>query len=862
MSNSESEDSIEKVITYYQQALEVYTRRDSPIEWATITNNLGRAYADRVRGNREQNLEEAINCYQQALLVHTQGDFPSDWGNAINNLGVAYLYRTQGERADNIERAIDYFHQALLVRTRETMPVEWAKTMMNLGNACQHRVRGHPANNLEEADLAYTMATQVITRETMPVDWAGIMNNRGALQLVRSRGNWLDGTNKYIEHAINDFQQALQIRKRQTMPIKWAETMHNLGDAYLERSQRQQEGSLDGLREAIDCFRQVLDIHTQQNMPIEWATTMYNLGNAYYLAHKHSNQVDDLEQSIDCYRQSLLVRTRQALPADNRMTLQQLGNLYFDQQQWEKAQTTYSEAIETDADLLLSAYTELGRWTVVGESSTLYARAAYSLLQTGRTSDALVQLEKGKTRLLTQTLLLSEEYLQSLSEMLRKSLQQMSKTIQDLEAEYRLTPNTPPRRSSRELSSLLEQIRAEMNDLIKEIRDQNPSFMPVALDLAGILALIPEDAALVAPVFTLQGGAIFVVPHGVKTVTEESVIRLDNFTTEDLNTLLPVYEAGSFEDWRAAVEKLTSRLWEALLSPIHTRLTAIGVKQVIFMPQSGLGLLPLHAAWRVENGHKRYFLDDYEVSYTPSAYALDAARHRLNKRKGQSALVAGVSESHKLGNLPNVRLEVTAIAECFKTKRLLNGSATRASILDGASGKTYIHLACHGKFAWANPLASALYLANDEPLTLSDIMSKLYLDSAPLVVLSACETGISDVSQLPDEFVGLPAGFMQAGAAGVVSSLWEVDDQSTSLLMQLFYTNILEGNMKPTIALREAQIRLRDATRIELGESYKELIAKGIPGALDAYKEIMFGKPDDKPYCDPYHWAAFTFSGV
>jgi CHAT domain len=60
-------------------------------------------------------------------------------------------------------------------------------------------------------------------------------------------------------------------------------------------------------------------------------------------------------------------------------------------------------------------------------------------------------------------------------------------------------------------------------------------------------------------------------------------------------------------------------------------------------------------------------------------------------------------------------------------------------------------------------------------------------DGPRLVVLSACETGLYDTSNNPDDFVGLPATFMQLGAAGVIATLWQVDDLATALLMAKVY---------------------------------------------------------------------------
>lgn len=105
-------------------------------------------------------------------------------------------------------------------------------------------------------------------------------------------------------------------------------------------------------------------------------------------------------------------------------------------------------------------------------------------------------------------------------------------------------------------------------------------------------------------------------------------------------------------------------------------------------------------------------------------------------------------------------------------------------MIDGVQGRGYIHFACRGNYNWNDPYESGLVLA-DGRLTLDELQrGNVDLSSARLVTLSACETGIVDISKgNPEEYVGVPAGFLLAGVPCVVSSLWEVPDLSTALLM-------------------------------------------------------------------------------
>jgi CHAT domain-containing protein len=144
----------------------------------------------------------------------------------------------------------------------------------------------------------------------------------------------------------------------------------------------------------------------------------------------------------------------------------------------------------------------------------------------------------------------------------------------------------------------------------------------------------------------------------------------------------------------------------------------------------------------------------------------------------------------------------------------------------------HILFATHGILNSKQPELSGLVLSRidkkGEPLNgflqLNDIFNlKL---SADLVVLSACETGLG--KEIKGEgSIGLTRGFMYAGAARVVVSLWTVSDAGTAELMKKFYTNILKKKLTPAAALRAAQLEMSK----------------------------------DEKYSDPYYWAGFTLQG-
>ncbi len=138
---------------------------------------------------------------------------------------------------------------------------------------------------------------------------------------------------------------------------------------------------------------------------------------------------------------------------------------------------------------------------------------------------------------------------------------------------------------------------------------------------------------------------------------------------------------------------------------------------------------------------------------------------------------------------------------------LVGEQASLAALRQHAAQADVLHLACHARFRVDNPRFSALHL-HDAALT-TDIAEALALPAAT-VVLSACETGVSELGA-GQEMVGLLRAFLLAGAARVVASLWPVGDADTARFMAHIHRALAAGQ-GPAAALAAAQ----QSTRPEL----------------------------------------------
>lgn len=270
------------------------------------------------------------------------------------------------------------------------------------------------------------------------------------------------------------------------------------------------------------------------------------------------------------------------------------------------------------------------------------------------------------------------------------------------------------------------------------------------------------------------------------------------------------YADQHFEQLNGGATQYLARLYQNLLSPLERLLTG---QRLIVIPHGAIHYVPFHALLN----RRGYLVDQFEVSYAPSATVLKLCR-RESKRNG-SAFKGSSSRRKEMvalglagADTPSITEEIDTIESLFPDSVKLTGNeATRANLLKAAPGARFLHLASHGYFRRDNPMFSFLKLADSRLNFYSLLDLKL---NAELVTLSACHTGVNKVFP-GDELHGLMRGFLHAGAPSLVASLWATSDASTARLMKEMYGQIRAGASKRA-ALRTAQLAVKN----EYGHPY------------------------------------------
>jgi CHAT domain-containing protein len=924
-------DNLEKAIIYYQEALKVRTFEEFPIDWAMTQNNLSNAYSDRIKGDKAENLEMAISAYTEALKVYTFETIPQHWATTQNNLGNAYHNRIREEQAENFEQALFYYKEALRVFTFEGFPVDWAMTQNNLGNTYSDRIKGDKAENLEMAISAYTEALKVYTFETIPQHWAMIQNNLALTYSDRIRGNktenleraisayikalkvrtfdvfpvdWATTQNNLaiaysgrisgdkadnLEQAITAYRKALKVLTFETFPQQWAMTQNNLATAY---SNRVQGDKAENLETAIFHNNEALKVYTRKAFPVDWAMIQNNLA-ATYQQRIRGDKAENLVTAIQYYDNALKIRTKENAPLSCLLTARNLANLHYNQKQWQPATEAYNTAVEAVENARLEALNPQSRQEVLSNTIDVFYRIVQAYLNLNQPDKALEYIERSKGRnlveLMTQKNLqpqgVSQEIIEQLNELKQRFVnEQIRLQSQSINQNIMRSDNLNPYVQDQ---NYLKQYQQELDNFIeREIKPVAPLFSltqkvePILF--TKIQALTDTETCLLQWYITGEKILAFVVSANgdIKVWQSSEDKRKQLFDAAIRNYLQLYYSETDKKEW---INQLSSFLQTfADILHINDILTLIPdtCKRLIIIPHWFLHILPLHAL-PISNSHVLKFgaganaqdlhdLFPNGVQYAPSCQLLQIAQSFHH------------SDFHKLFAIQNptkdllyTDLEVNIVSNFFAESQIIaKDNATKNAIIPHlkTSNNHCHHFSCHGEFKPNNPFESALLLANKEPLTLGEIF-ELRLNQCRLVTLSACETGLIDINSISDEYIGLPSGFLFAGSPSVVSSLWTVNDLSTSFLMIKFYEILFSVNLNISVAvaLKEAQDWLQNLTIEKLDkflEQYQPQIDKYLAplrlGQRKIYQESLkqIRQRQPHPFANPYYWAGFTATGI
>ncbi len=332
---------------------------------------------------------------------------------------------------------------------------------------------------------------------------------------------------------------------------------------------------------------------------------------------------------------------------------------------------------------------------------------------------------------------------------------------------------------------------------------------------------------------------------------------------EHIQNVENVYFAPAGELYNIAIESLPDPSGEGLISDRHKMYRLSSTRELaVIKDRNEIKRAALY-------GGLKYDTDVDVLEHDSERYAtVNDREFSMANMTDSLNLRGGVSE------LPNTKIEVENISRSFKDTSiepmLYTGNVGTEASFKALSGKkiNIMHIATHG-FYWtesevrrsrnlgflqigdnspryvedkaltrsgllftgANNVLTGKPVPDNVPdgvLTAKEI-SVLDLRGLDMVVLSACQTGLGEITG--DGVFGLQRGFKKAGANTLLMSLWKVDDRATQMLMTKFYEHFLSGKTK--------------LESLTLAQKY-----------LREYEEDTDGEKI-KPFEAPKYWAAF-----
>ncbi|NYH51401.1 hypothetical protein HNR06_000990 [Nocardiopsis arvandica] len=823
---------LDEALTVGRQAVQA-TPDDHP-DQAAMLSNLGATLQVRFEHTGHMaDLNEAITTGRQA--VNTTPDNHPDQAGYLSNLGTTLRIRFEhtGHMAD-LNEAITTGRQAVNT-TPDNHPNE-AAMLSNLGAALQVRFR----RRADMADLneAITTGRQAVqaTPDNHPNQTMYLSNLGGALQVrFGHTGHMAD-----LNEAITTGRQAVN-----TTPDNHPDQagyLSNLGTTLQVRFEH--TGHMADLNEAVSVSRQAVNT-TPNNHPNQ---TMHlsNLGTALQTRFERTSDAANLDQAVTAFSDAWQARfapsIRRIQAGSALARLVSATDPVRAAEVWQGVVELLPQVVPRQLGRSDQQY-ELGRFFGLAGQAAAAVLSHPRLGERERAVRALAVVETGRGVLLSQALDTRNE----LTDLEHHAPELAATYVQLRDLLDRRTPITSPDYSKGNIPLAAagwsdeggaEEARAHEARLVQDRHRLVGEFDAVleqirALEGFATFGLPPSTQELLKE--AAQGPVVVFTTAPARcdalllTTTGVSHLELPGLTWETL-----VEKVNAFHQARARVQATTGAgesgdpqqvltgilgwLWDVVAGPV---LDALGFDtepagdewpRVWWSPGGLLGQLPLHAAGHHSDppGTRRTVMDCVVSSYTPTVRALryareQAARHEHGANTQDRALVVAMPTTPGHGALPFVAAEVDKVRDRVSDAIVLTevdtashsaGTAslavpTRARVLEHLPEASIAHFACHGYTDPNDPSQSRLLLHDhaEAPLTVAEL-GAVRLDRARLAYLSACSTASTTTVDLLDEAIHVASAFQLAGFPHVVGTLWEVNDQVSATVADLFYTHL------------------------------------------------------------------------
>ncbi|MFN6538066.1 MAG: CHAT domain-containing protein [Nostoc sp. EkiNYC01] len=816
----------QEALKYYNQALPIYRAVEDRKREATTLNNIGFVYDSL--GEKQQ----ALSYYNQALPIYRGVEDRKGEATTLNNIG--FVYYSLGEK----QQALSYYNQALpILRAVGDRRME-ATTLNNIGIV--YDSLGEKQQALSYYNQALPMLRAVGDRRME----AKTLNNIGIV--YDSLGE--------KQQALLYYNQALSIRRAVGDREGEATTLNNIGAVYDSLGEKQQ---------ALSYYNQALPIRRAVEDRAGEATTLNNIGNVY-------SSLGEKQEALKYLNQALPIKRAVGDKQGEANTLFSMAFLESSRDNLKQAQTHIQAAIEIIEDLRTKIADQQLRASYFASVQGYYKFYTDLLMQLHKKDpskgyDALALQVSDRSRARGLIELLTEANIDIKKGIDPKLLAEERRLQWQINAQEKLLSELASKKETPE--QVLTNTKQKIQDLLKQqrelevkIRANNPEYAdlkyPQPLTLKKIQQQLDKDTLLLQYSLGEERSYLWAVtPDSLYSYELPKRQQIDKAAKNLYDNYLrnPGYQGVSPEETAKAANELS----QLILKPVADKL---GQKRLVIVGDEALQYIPFAALTTstksTDGSDYQPLIVNHEIISLPSASTIAILRKQTTGRTkapktlailadpvfsandervtGKSSNVANnnidqqLQESalkrstrnikrSEIQRLPGTEKEAQEILKLVSPSENIQAFGFDANYNwatnDQLSQYKILHFATHGFLDSTEPELSGIVLSLIDKqgksqrgfLRLADIFNLNF--PAELVVLSACQTGLGEEVK-GEGLVGLTRGLMYAGAARVVVSLWNVDDEATSLLMSQFYSQMLQQGKTPAAALRAAQLKM------------------------------------------------------
>jgi CHAT domain-containing protein/tetratricopeptide (TPR) repeat protein len=676
--------------------------------------------------------------------------------------------------------------------------------------------------------------------------------------------------------ALRAYQQALPVLE-QTKNVPWqVEVLNNMGAV---------EADLHHPAEARDFYNRSVKL-APPDEPVTPAYSAWGIGELeqadalkyYFLANLLAREFQqaDLEGEVDS---SLMDHFRAHHQPNTAIFFGKRAIDQFQQIRW---------SMKDAGDDLTASFLQM--------KSGTYRTLASILMDEGRLIEAQQVLDLLKIQQFSdytggQFGALSQPLARSPREVsLEPQLEQQLSRLVDLDKALRATEGAKPRQASAVLQAQ-KASRAAQSDFDAflasvyrqlEARDGPAAAVEAVTGMELPLEKLVAGDPHLAAIYTLEGAESFrvmTITHAGR-VPYSSAITQDKLDDDCRHFLELLKDPQS--DQKTAIDPAAEKLFDIILGPIEKDLESAQITSLVWYLDGSLRYIPIAALKNAKTGH--YAVDDYDVvSFTP----LDNSLESIPEFSGASAIGMGTSRNYdgSLGPLQNTAEELGAVVTdpavdgshgVLPGTILMDEKFTEKALEAGLQSQAVVLIATHFVLTPGNDDLSYLLLGGKDDaqargykysMASFQKSEAVHIKGTRLFTLSACETGAANERAVCFEqdkdsvtaksceestagerengvvMEGMSEVVMEKGAEAVLSSLWSVNDASTSDLMKDFYARWVGsgGKVSKSEALRQAELDLLHG-RVVPKPDYSD------PNAPTSFAA-------------PYYWAPFVLMG-